>query len=172
MRMTEDELQALLSRNKSLKVNFSVPPPNVKNKAKIKPNINTIQPKKEFDSEAERIYYYDYLYPLLLIKEIKSVELHKSFEILSAINQNGIKLKAKVYTPDFIIHYPNGSVKVVEIKGKVIKKLQRDYQLRKHLFIEKYVLPNGWEFEEIIAEDITGNENRKCKSKSRQNSNI
>lgn len=141
MRMTEDELQALLSRNKSLKVNF--------------PNINTIQPKKEFDSLAEEKYYNEYLYPLILAKEIESVELHKSFEILSAINQNGIKLKAKVYTPDFIIHYPNGSVKVVEIKGKVIKKLQRDYPLRKHLFIEKYVLPNGWEFEEIIAEDMS-----------------
>jgi predicted nuclease of restriction endonuclease-like RecB superfamily len=156
MRMTEDELQALLSRNKSLKANFSVPPPNVKNKAKIKPNINTIQPKKEFDSLAEEKYYNEYLYPLILAKEIESVELHKSFEILSSINQAGIKLRAKVYAPDFIIHYPNGSVKVVEIKGKIVKKLQRDYQLRKHLFIEKFVIPNGWKFEEVIAEDITG----------------
>jgi len=153
MRMTEDELKELLNRNKSLKCSQA----NIKTaSAKAK------AVKDDFDSEAERRYYYDYLYPLLLIKEIKSVELHKSFEILSAINQNGIKLKAKVYTPDFIIHYPNGSVKVVEIKGKVIKKLQRDYQLRKHLFIEKFVIPNGWEFEEVIAEDITGSESRKC----------
>lgn len=157
MRMTEDELQALLSRNKSLKANFSTSPPKVKNKDK---SVAKIKPM--FDSLAEEKYYNEYLYPLILAKEIESVELHKSFEILSSINQAGIKLRAKVYTPDFIIHYPNGSVKVVEIKDKIVKKLQRDYQLRKHLFIEKYVLPNGWEFEEVIAEDITGNESRKC----------
>ncbi len=140
MRLSESELKELLARNKSLKCQ------QAKNKT-VPAKAKTV--KDEFDSEAERRYYNDYLYPLILIKEIKSVELHKSYEILSAINQSGINLRAKVYTPDFIIHYPDGTVKVVEIKGKVIKKLQRDYQLRKHLFIEKYVLPNHWEFEEI-----------------------
>jgi len=145
MRMSESELQELLCRNKALKCS------SVSNTEKQKA-VNAPKIKDDFDSEAERRYYNNYLYPLILIKEIKSVELHKSFEILSALEYSWGKLKARVYTPDFIIHYSNGAVKAVEIKGKVIKKLQRDYQLRKHLFIEKYVVPNGWEFEEVEAE--------------------
>jgi hypothetical protein len=155
MRMTEDELQALLSRNKSLKANYSTPHSKVKNKDK---SVAKIKPM--FDSLAEEKYYNEYLFPLLLIKEIESVELHRKFTLIEAIPE--YKIKKIEYTPDFIIHYPNSSIKVVEIKGKVIKKLQRDYHIRKSLFIRDYVIPNGWTFEEIIAEDITGNESRKC----------
>lgn len=145
MRMSESELQELLNRNKSLKCQ------QVKKKT-ANTKVKTV--KNVFDSLAEEKYYNEYLYPLILIKEIESVELHKSFVIVSALPE--YKLKAKEYTPDFIIHYPDGTIKVIEIKGKIIKKLQRDYQLRKHLFIEKYVLPNGWSFEEIASEEITG----------------
>lgn len=144
MRMSQKQLQSLLSKNSSLKCREIKLP-----KSKSIPSV-----KDDFDSEAERNYYYNYLYPLILAKEIKSVEIHKSFEILSAISYSGKKLKARVYTPDFVIHYPNGAIKVVEIKGKAIKKLQRDYPLRKHLFIQKYVIPNEWEFEEVEAEGV------------------
>lgn len=155
MRMTEDELQALLSSNKSLKVNSMSQLPKSEKQAKSKPKSSSILPKKEFDSYAEEKYYNEYLFPLILIKEIESVELHKTFTLIEAIPE--YKIKEIVYTPDFIIHYPSGSVKVIEIKGSKIKKLQRDYHIRKSLFIRDYVIPNGWTFEEIKAEDITQN---------------
>ncbi|WNS40840.1 hypothetical protein [Paenibacillus sp. MMS20-IR301] len=48
----------------------------------------------------------------------------------------------------------DGSVEVVEIKGRVIKKLQRDYPLRRQLFILNYCIPNNWKFKEVHDDEI------------------
>ncbi len=154
MRLTEDELQALLSSNKSLRVNSASQPSKADRHVKSLQK-SSVFPKKEFDSLAEEKYYNEYLFPLLLIKEIESIELHIKFTLVEEIPE--YKIKKIVYTPDFILHYPDGSVKVIEIKGTKIKKLQRDYHIRKSLFIRDYVIPKGWNFEEIKAEDITQN---------------
>lgn len=107
------------------------------------------------DSYAERIYEQEYLQPMLLVGELTRIESHQSFELLPKCELCGQKLRRKMYTPDYILYFADGSVKVVELKGKVVKKLQREYQLRKHLFIEKYCIPNGWLFEEIESESLT-----------------
>ena len=63
MRMTEKEFQSILKSNKSLKCK-EIKKPKTKAVTKIKDG---------FDSVAERDYYNNYLYPLILIKErIKS----------------------------------------------------------------------------------------------------
>jgi len=126
-----------------------------KSPSKAKVVSKPVKQTSEYDSYAERVYYEDYIYPLILTGEIIKVETHRKFEILSEMTISGITLKAKRYTPDFILYYSGGTVKVVEIKGKIVKKLQRDYQLRKHLFLEKHCGPNGWLFEEVSSEKLT-----------------
>ena len=46
-------------------------------------------------------------------------------------------------------------MQAIEVKGKAMKKLQRDYPLRRQLFLLRYAVPKGWAFLEIPAEDIT-----------------
>lgn len=146
MRMSEAELKELLKANKALKCS-DIP-------AKKATKTKSARPS-QFDSLAEEMFYNDYIYPLILTKEIKSIELHREFVILEELEYSGQKLKSKKYTPDFLIYLSTGKTLVIEIKGSVVKRLQRDYQLRKHLFIEKYAKPNGWEFKEIKAEEVT-----------------
>lgn len=107
--------------------------------------------KDEFDSQAERDYYVAEIWPYLQTGEITSCELHKTFVLIEASEYDGRKLREIVYTPDFILTYPDGAVVVVEVKSKKIKRLQRDYPVRRRLFIEKYCRPNGWKFKECFV---------------------
>lgn len=112
--------------------------------------------KKAFDSYAEELYYEREVRPRLLSGEIESAEMHMEFEILPAVEAAGTVCRAKKYTPDFILHYADGRVEVIEIKGSKVKRLQRDFELRKHLFIVSVCQPRGWSYRQIKAEDITG----------------
>ncbi|WP_420793131.1 hypothetical protein [Paenibacillus polymyxa] len=38
------------------------------------------------------------------------------------------------------MEHKDGSVEIVEVKGRMIKIMQRDYPLRRHIFILKYRL--------------------------------
>lgn len=109
-------------------------------------------PKLEdaFDSQLEREYYLSEILPRVRRGEIKSVELHRSFELLPASEYCGIKLHSAQYTPDFVVTYADGSVEVVEVKSKQIRRMQGSYVYRRRLFIDKYARPNGWKFTEVI----------------------
>lgn len=145
IRMTERELQDLL---KTGKICTETPISTEKKKRKGKS-------KDEFQSYAEQRYWETVLYPMHLAGLIRSCDLHRSFEVVPAVKWGNVNLRAKVYTPDFFLEMTDGSVRVIEIKGKVIRKLQRDYPLRRQLFILNYCIPNNWEFEEVSSEELT-----------------
>ena len=43
---------------------------------------------------------------------------------------------------------------IVEIKSKFVRRMQRDYHVRRRVFLEQIARPAGWKFTEIItAED-------------------
>ena len=142
-RMTEAELAALLRQNPSLHVN------KANRQDKIAPrgnNKHTLRDKSKFDSYAEQLFYEREVSQRLLTGEITQVELHRRFVLLPAVEACGIKCKEKAYTPDFVIHYADERVEVVEIKGSKVKRLQRDFELRKHLFIVNICRPQGWTY--------------------------
>lgn len=73
---------------------------------------------------------------------------------MEAVEHCGKKYRKRVYTPDFYMELKDGSVEIVEVKGRMIKKIQRDYPLRRQLFILKYCLPNNWKFIEVHDDEI------------------
>lgn len=107
--------------------------------------------KSDFDSKAEQHYYERVVVPLLLAKEVTSCELHKEFEVIPALDFGGQHYRHRVFKPDFLLTFPDGHVKVVEVKGEYARRAQRDYPLRRQLFIIHHCIPNGWEFEEVPA---------------------
>ena len=148
MRLSKKELDDLLKKNKALSVSDNPEQKQAKKQKKGKG-------KDEFQSYAEQVYWETVVRPLMLAGEIVSFDLHRSFEVVPAVKWGNISFRAKSYTPDFFLTMNDGSVKVVEIKGKVVRKLQRDYPLRRQLFILNFCIPNGWAFEEVPAEDLT-----------------
>lgn len=112
---------------------------------------NTV--KDEFDSLAEKNFFFYYLEQYIKNGFVVEYELHNEFVILDCIPE--YKLRKKVFKPDFLITTQKGETFVIEMKGKVVKKLQRDYGLRKHIFIEKYCIPNNWKFIELKSEEWT-----------------
>lgn len=153
MRMSEKELQELLNSNKALRCS------NVVNHGKDKKPVmqQYKEEKKQFDSLAEEIYYTEYIYPLFLASKISNIEIHKSFK-LTAKNPVFPCIKERIYTPDFILHFPGGKIKIIEVKGDMIKKLQREYPLKRDLLLLQFCIPCGWDFEEIKAEILTQRE--------------
>lgn len=109
-------------------------------------------PKLEdaFDSQLEWEYYLAEILPRVRSGEISTVSLHERFELLPASSYCGIRLPAAHYTPDFVVTYADGSVEVVEVKSKQIRRMQGSYVYRRRLFIDKYARPNGWKFTEVI----------------------
>ncbi len=109
-------------------------------------------PKLEdaFDSQLERDYYLAEILPRVRSGEISTVSLHEQFEILPASSYCGIRLPAAHYTPDFVVTYADGTIEVVEVKSKQIRRMQGSYVYRRRLFIDRYARPNGWKFTEVI----------------------
>ena len=135
MHMSEKELQAYCKKH-----NLKYTPPHKKKTIK----------KDDFDSKGEAGFYTYYLKPKIETGEIKQVETHKSFVVLEKDEE--YNLKEKRFTPDFIVEWATGETQVFEVKGKQVKKMQRDYQIRKHIFIIKYCKPNRWKYTEIESE--------------------
>lgn len=108
-------------------------------------------PKSEFDSELEADFYATEVLPKIRSGQIVGCELHKAFLLLPAAEYCGIKLHKAEYTPDFVLTYANGMVEVVEVKSKMVRKLQQSYVYRRRLFIDKWARPNGWTFREVIT---------------------
>lgn len=54
-----------------------------------------------------------------------------------------LKLRPVRYTADFRLVYADGTVEIVEIKSKFVRRMQRDYALRRRVFLEQVARP-GW----------------------------
>jgi hypothetical protein len=57
------------------------------------------------------------------------------------------------YTADFRMTYADGTVEIVEVKSKFVRRMQRDYPVRRRVFLELIARPAGWKFTEIITAD-------------------
>ena len=78
----------------------------------IKATINDFQ----FDSLNESRYY------IKLLQEkkagiIKSFEMQQSFLITPSYKKNGKTIRKMEYLADFVIQYPDGSTRVIDVKG-------------------------------------------------------
>lgn len=108
---------------------------------------------REFDSRGEYEYYMGVILPKVQRGEIVKVESHKKFDLLPEKEYGNVKLPAAHYTPDFVLVYADGTVEVVEVKSKFIRRQQRDYIHRRRMFIDLVAEPRGWMFTERITED-------------------
>lgn len=107
----------------------------------------------DFDSLGEYEYFVGTVRPKLKSGELLSCERQPAFVLFPPGEYNGEKLRAIRYTADFRLNYSDGSVEIVEVKSKFVKRMQRDYHIRRRIFIEQYARPNGWKFTEIITGD-------------------
>lgn len=123
-------------------------------KKKSKPKAGRRKLPGGFDSEGEQIYYERFIAPELKAKRIKKCEMHSSFEIIPQFEFDGTKYRKREFKPDFVLTFKNGSVKVIEVKSKYVRHAQRDYPLRRNLFLLKYCVPNNWTFEEVSADEM------------------
>ena len=64
-----------------------------------------------------------------------------------------LKLRPVRYTADFRLVYADGTVEIVEVKSKFVRRMQRDYAVRRRVFLEMVARPAGWKFTEIITAD-------------------
>lgn len=80
-------------------------------------------------------------------------EAHPCFPLFPAGQYGALKLRPVRYTADFRLVYADGTVEIVEIKSKFVRRMQRDYALRRRVFLEQVARPAGWKFTEIITAD-------------------
>lgn len=99
-------------------------------------------------SRAEQNYEKFYIKPGVADGRIKSYDTQVRF-VLWPAGENGREI---VFTPDFLLHMADGRDVVVEVKGKIIKRFQRDYHLRVRRFKEVYP---QYKYREERAEDWT-----------------
>ena len=109
--------------------------------------------RKRFESRGEYEYYYGTILPDIRVGKIMECTEHPAFPLFESMEYCGIKLGAIRYTADFRLDYADGTVEIVEIKSRFVRKQQRDYPLRRRIFIERYAKPNGWKFKEIITDE-------------------
>jgi hypothetical protein len=95
-----------------------------------------------FPSHREAEYYLTYK-AMLDDGEIVKLELQPKFILIPAYTTRaGKKVRPCHYTADFLLTYPDGRKKVIEVKGF----RTRDYMLRRKLFEYKF---KEYEFEEV-----------------------
>lgn len=109
---------------------------------------------QNFDSRGEYEFYTGTVLPKMARGEIVECEQHPAFPLFPAGEYGGLKLRPIRYTADFRLTYDDGTVEIVEIKSKFVRRMQRDYPVRRRVFLEQIARPAGWKFTEIItAED-------------------
>ncbi|MCC8156335.1 MAG: DUF1064 domain-containing protein [Oscillospiraceae bacterium] len=123
--------------------------------------------EKAFDSKGEYEYYISVVLPGLARGEILRCEQHPRFLLFPEGEYDGVKLRAIRYTADFRLDRADGTVEIVEIKSQFVKRMQRDYHIRKRIFIETVARPNGWRFREQITDD-TKDEQRRWRELTRE----
>lgn len=108
---------------------------------------------KEFDSRGEYEFYIRTILPKLARGEIVEWEPHPRFPLFPAAEYGSLKLRPIRYTADFRLVYADGTVEIVEVKSKFVRRMQRDYAVRRRIFLELLARPAGWKFTEIITSD-------------------
>lgn len=87
-----------------------------------------------YDSKMEA-QFAEYLDKNLKDGTIVKLERQPHYVVLDAgETDNGTKYSKVIYTPDFLVTYPNGMQEVIEVKGKET----RDYLIRKKLFYAEF----------------------------------
>lgn len=87
-----------------------------------------------FDSIAESKYY-EQLKWLKQAKQIKDFKLQPKFVLQDGFKKNGKTFRSIVYKADFEIHKLDGSVEIVDVKGKITK----EFAIKQKLFERKYL---------------------------------
>ena len=109
---------------------------------------------RDFDSRGEYEFYTGTVLPKMARGEIVKCKQHPAFPLFPAGEYGTMKLRPIRYTADFRLTYADGTVEIVEIKSKFVRRMQRDYPVRRRVFLEQIARPAGWKFTEIItAED-------------------
>ena len=108
---------------------------------------------RSFESRGEYEYYVGAILPKLATGEIKQCEQHPRFLLFPASEYGCVALREIRYTADFRLDYADGSVEIVEVKSKFVRRMQRDYHIRRRIFIETLARPAGWRLTEIITAD-------------------
>lgn len=87
----------------------------------------------EFDSQIESKYY---LYLLEQQKKgiVSEFLMQKEYIIFEGYDKNGKKVRPIKYKADFEVHYPDGHIEVIDIKGFETK----DFNIKKKLFEFRY----------------------------------
>lgn len=108
---------------------------------------------REFDSQGEYEFYIGTVAPKVARGEIVEWEAHPCFPLFPAGEYGALKLRAVRYTADFRLVYADDTVEIVEVKSKFVRRMQRDYAVRRRVFLELIARPAGWKFTEIITAD-------------------
>lgn len=107
----------------------------------------------EFDSRGEQEFYLGVIVPKMQRGEVVRCEAHPRFDLFPKGEYCGIQLSAVRYTADFRLEYVDGTVEIVEIKSRFVRRMQRDYALRRRVFLEQVARPRGWRFREVITDE-------------------
>ena len=83
----------------------------------------------KFDSRGEYEYYVGTVAPKVGRGEIVKWEVHPCFLLFPAGEYNGVKLRSVQYTADFRLTYADGTVEIVEVKSKFVRRMQRDHRM-------------------------------------------
>lgn len=118
---------------------------------------------KAFGSRGEYEFYIGVILPGIQAGLITHATPQARFDLLPEKEFCGLMLPAAHYTCDYMIEYANGTVEVVEIKSKFVRRMQRDYIYRRRLFVDLIAEPRGWSFREVITDD-TREDERKWKA--------
>jgi hypothetical protein len=93
----------------------------------------------KFDSKRESQYYRHFV-DMANAGIVAKIEVHPRYILLNSFKDcNGKTERAITYKPDFRITYADGTIEVVEVKGKRTAK-EPDYIMRRKLF--KHNNPN------------------------------
>ena len=99
---------------------------------------------RDFDSRGEYEFYTGTVLPKIARGEIVECEQHPAFPLFPAGEYDTMKLRPIRYTADFRLTYADGTVEIVEIKSKFVRRMQRDYPVRRRVFLEQIARPAGW----------------------------
>lgn len=92
-----------------------------------------------FDSALESKYYL-HLKQLQEQGIVESFEMQKTYLLLEGYSIAGKKRQPIKFTPDFIVHYADGTTRVIDVKGSE-KSISKDFPLRKKMFECRYQIP-------------------------------
>lgn len=78
---------------------------------------------RDFDSRGEYEFYTGTVLPKMARGEIVECEQHPAFPLFPAGEYGTMKLRPIRYTADFRLKYADGTVEIVEIKSKFVRRM-------------------------------------------------